>query len=349
MYQKVEDQLHRNFDSIAPDLFTQIKDADIHRIDSEEELFSELTDYDNKTRFYTYKRYGCIAAAILLLCVLTSFYYINTYRVTGTVLIEADNTIRLSLNKSNKIIHVEINDNEGKAEAFQDIEGLDLEEGLQNILEQKQKSSNGQSIHIQYDSQKKNESTKNIILESANKYKDLNIQADCQSYAGMNSDAHEELVDEMTAIAEIGSTEENVDFGNDMYSRTEDIQDRTEEDMILSDDIEEEIILEEKECVSISEDDSSDTIPMEIPATDCADTEDGAKEVCCKEECMIEEKESSIKMDDTDASVKISKEEVTDKTSVENEEDHVVEKDHNKIESSMEANDDMDSNSSFHN
>ena len=187
MYHKVEDQLHRNFDSIAPDLFTQIKDADIHRIESEDILFSELPNLESKKKeskcFSFSLRYAAIAACLVFFLLISTIYAISMNRTAGKVTVEMESTVCMSLNRSNKIIHVEIDKKDKSGIDESKLKGMDLEEALDYILDTQRQQASHKKITIRYDSENKQESTRKKIEEVSKEYSDLDINAQCQNYA----------------------------------------------------------------------------------------------------------------------------------------------------------------------
>ena len=247
MYHDIEEQLKQNFNSLNPDLFSAIKDNYIPKIDSEEELFSEMPCSSThiasrRNHFVTY-----ISAAVFL-CIITTFLYMNRSTAVGMIVVEASSSVTLSVDQYNKIIDVTSNNSEDE-KSYSVYKGKDLSNGLENIFSDiEQKSLHTVTdIKVTYHTIKPCEVTKKKLRETVDhfsKKEGVYVEADYQSTGSSEyvevedntENSSEDIVKEDTNEQETG-TETITTISDETDSSIEDpfddISDSTSETDIL--------------------------------------------------------------------------------------------------------------------
>lgn len=103
-------------------------------------LFTEEDRYmsENKVLRVDFGKYLAGAAALLLLFVLSTFYYNNELAVYAVITVDINPSVEVALNKGNEVIRVSALNRDGQIllEDLEDIEGLAVEEAVAHLLAQ---------------------------------------------------------------------------------------------------------------------------------------------------------------------------------------------------------------------
>lgn len=174
MYQKQKEQLHQTLLPMAPDLLSKIKEAPDETILTEDVLFSELKSPSMKKR----PVWRPILAACAILCLLCTFYYQSSNDIIATVSVQGCSTVEMSVNRSNKIIHIKHSNTEKND--YKDLEGCDLGEGMEKVLYGLQNEniiSQNEHLILNYKTKKKNaqsKKAKEIVSNVADQFSSQN-------------------------------------------------------------------------------------------------------------------------------------------------------------------------------
>ncbi|MDO4977421.1 MAG: hypothetical protein Q4E53_09195 [Eubacteriales bacterium] len=294
MYKEVKEQLHHSFDTAAPNLLSEILNAEIHQLASEEELFSELKEeeyaFHGKKAHRMYK-YASIAA--IFICVISLFFF-QTQSVEGTVTVECTHSTKILINHAGKIVGAHSNDSSEKmVKLCKAIKGKELGEGLHKIL--KASKHNNKTVSIIYEGKKKTDENREVIRDVSDRFtKDsgTNIVSKEQSIGKAKQEtvdvaqAHEKdsPVEEKTEDP-VETTEEMVDskeepVTEEVGTETEEVlcekitseDDVTMEDVIVNEEMKEEELIKDE---NIKEEDTNQETTKE--------------EICTEETSGIEE------------------------------------------------------------
>ena len=280
MYQEVERQLHRNFDELAPDLLGHILAAEPEEILSEEELFSEtdrISEKNRETSSFAYRRYTRLAVAAVLVCMLTLGYHIWNRSCTGSVTIEADSSVRLSLNRANQIVSVELED--PSLLNADELEGQSLEDGLDMVLDKLTEdagSADDSAISIRYEGASGIKSVNQTIQKSADRYsskKKIDIEASSQSVSdSAKNSAREEKVSQDKVSSRVEEPESPAEQASeDKASAREAVADENAIEEIREEEAStEEAVADENAAEEIGEDEVS---PEAAVADECSGEE----------------------------------------------------------------------------
>ncbi len=208
MYHKEEEKIKAGFEDVAPDLFEKIKQKEVRKIASEEELFGEL-QLQEKQRETEQKvislppriALGSIAAAIL--CILICAQFIAPRAQATKIMIDINSKMQFVVTESNRKIKVEAFSADGE-KIVKAIPGGDtLEETVYEVLEQVEQyecfEKNDAGMLVSYVNQKKQDSKEkvsNIICQYFKKEK-LQVslvQQEVKEEAGLQQEADKQGV-----------------------------------------------------------------------------------------------------------------------------------------------------------
>jgi len=119
MYQDFDKRLDAGIDDLAPNLVDAVLSQDVCKVESEEELFSELNPVQEKPRKKQsvrsrWLKYASCAAAVL--CVCMGFFGVhNAYAVQGKIIVDVNPSVELSVDKSGNVTDVKAVNKDGKA------------------------------------------------------------------------------------------------------------------------------------------------------------------------------------------------------------------------------------------
>lgn len=141
MYNDEKKQLQAGIDAIAPDILEKIKQQEIKKIESEEELFGCVDEYekletvDNKRKFKakSYVAAFSSVAAVAVACIILAIQFVGRPQVNSDtqIIIDVNPSIQLVLKDDNKVKEISaLNDDADKI-----IKNIDTKKSLDVVIE----------------------------------------------------------------------------------------------------------------------------------------------------------------------------------------------------------------------
>lgn len=139
MYKVLKQTINKEIDMNAPDIFSELKNKPVHRIESEQELFSELNKKDEENVkscrghnvYCTYRNVLGACAAVLMFILVFCGSAVLRNRTTDYVILDINPSICIELTNDHKVKSVYALNQDGK----KIVSGITEEETLSTVLE----------------------------------------------------------------------------------------------------------------------------------------------------------------------------------------------------------------------
>lgn len=176
MYNKEKKKIKNGFDALAPDLFDEICEQEVPVVTSQEALFGELEDKNQKkhSHWVLSAAFGSVCAAAV--CVAVMFYFMagGSRMIKSQIIIDVNPSIQIALDEGNKVTSVEAA-NEDAEKIVSQIEKTDSIQILMPALIQELQNQNyltkeSSEILITYVYPEGKEIPRQQITEAINQY-----------------------------------------------------------------------------------------------------------------------------------------------------------------------------------